>query len=161
MDRLPANPTIVFIPGAFHTAAHFGPLSLYLNKKGYDNFALRLPSVSERAGKEEGGLAHDVASIKALLEVLVKDENSVVLVMHDTGAIAGTQAAVNLTRTRRLKEGKKKGGIISMVFIDGILSREGESLESMMRNLGEPALPQYAVVDVSFRFCVLCFTVFG
>lgn len=84
---------------------------------------------------------------------------SVVLVMHTTGAVPGTQAAINLTRTHRLKEGKK-GGIISVVFINGLLVDKGESLTSAMESLGVVALPKYAEVHVGFfdpvyRFAML------
>lgn len=164
-------------------------LPTVVEKKGYENLCVRLPSMTERAGTKDGGMAQDVASIKALLEVLVWDEEggdgvwgadpssprpssssrypptkrasgqrSIVLVMHDTGAVSGTQAAVNLTRTHRRKE-RKKGGIIGMVFIDGILVPEGESLESTMKAVGEPALPRYAQVDVSVSILRLCLAI--
>ena len=132
--------------------------------------------MSEKAGTKEGGMVQDVAAIRALLEELVWDEEGgdgewraisssnsplqshppikrdpgpkfLVLVMHHTGAVPGTQTAVNLTRTHRLKDGKK-GGIISMVFINGIFGGKGETLEKMVKDLGEPALPKYAKVDV-------------
>lgn len=127
-------------------------------------------------------MVQDVAAIRALLKQLVWDKEGgdgewraksssnsplqshspvkqdpgkrpLVLVMHDTGAVSGIQAAVSLTRTQRLREGKK-GGIISMVFINGILVGEGKSVESTRKDLGEPALPQYAKVDVSSS--ILC-----
>ena len=155
------RPFVVFIPGTFHTAAHFGPLSQYLESQGCENFAIRLPSIGEKAGT--AGTAEDVATIRAVLTELVcgkggKDgkegrgydlwdskNKEVILVMHSSGAVPGCQAITNLERSLRIKEGKK-GGVVGVVFINGLLVDEGESLESTIRETGAEALPSYAEV---------------
>lgn len=68
------KPTVIVIPGAFHTAAHFGPLCRYLETQGCESFAVRLPSIGEKAGTSTGGLAEDVAAIRGVLKELVWDE---------------------------------------------------------------------------------------
>lgn len=73
---------------------------------------------------------------------------NVVLVMHSSGAVSGCQAITNLERSRRIKEGKK-GGVISLILIGGLLVNQGETLISTMERLGERALPVYAEIEVS------------
>ena len=161
MNPLAMKPIVVFIPGTFHTAAHFGPLSRYLESQGCENFAIRLPSIGERAGT--AGTAEDVATIRAVLTELVcgkggQDEKEasrydlwdsknkeVILVMHSSGAVPGCQAITNLERSLRIKKGKK-GGVVSVIFINGLLVEEGESLESTMQESSLEALPSYAEV---------------
>ena len=200
----PEKPTVIYIPSAFHNAAHFGPLSRYLDKQGYNNFTIGLPSIGDRAGESTAGLAEDVDAIRHLLKALVWDEEGgdgkwgrngagengddgterndknsdprndssnpnsepqdpekhrpmkrdtgkkdVVIVMHSYGAVPGCQAVTNLERSHRIKEGKK-GGVISLFLIGGLLVTEGESLASTMLGLGEAALPKFAEVDVKF-----------
>ena len=77
-------------------------------------------------------------------------KKDVVIVMHSYGAVPGCQAITNLERSHRIKKGKK-GGVISLFFIGGLLVAEGESLESTMLGLGEAALPKFAEVDVKFQ----------
>lgn len=68
------KPTVVFVPGAFHTAAHFGPLSRYLETQGCESFAVRLPSIGEKDVPGAGGMVEDVAAIRSVLKELVWDE---------------------------------------------------------------------------------------
>ena len=149
-DRNSAKPTIVFIPSFFHTPAHYGPLSRYLDIQGYDNFALRLPSIGERAGTSSAGMSEDVATVLRVLEALVRDEEEdIVLVMHSYGAVLGCQAVQGLGSTRRNKEGKKCG-MVSLVIVGGLLVEEGESIESTLLGLGEKkGLPEYAKEEAS------------
>ena len=137
------KPTIVIIPDAFHTAAHFGPLTWYLGAQGYSSFALRMPSTGEKPGTKLGGMAEDVATIRRALEELIKSEEDIILVMHSYGAVPGCQAVAGLERSFEVKEGKR-GGLTSLVFIGGLLVEEGESISSTMLALGEKALPEYA-----------------
>ena len=178
------KPIILFIPGAFHTAAHFGPLSDHLTHSGYENFAITLPSTMSGASNNvdttisQGGSIKDddVTAIRRLLETLVRNDdemdeesnggirkrdgkskrgdirpdtggNDVVLVMHSSGAVSGCQAIASLERTRRMKEGKK-GGVVGLVLIGGLLANEGESLASTMVAMGQEALPKYTKSEV-------------
>ena len=142
------KPTIVFIPNFFHTATHYGPLSRYLETKDYDSFALRLPSIGERAGTSSAGMSEDVATVRRVLEALVREEEDVVVVMHSYGAVPGCQAVQGLGSARRTKEGKRCG-IVSLVFVGGLLVEEGESIESTLLGLGEKELPEYAKKEAS------------
>ncbi len=74
----------------------------------------------------------------------------VVLVMHSSGAIPGCQAVTSFERSLRIKEGKR-GGIISLVLVGGLLVDEGESLKSTMLKMGEDMLLDYTGVEVRLR----------
>ena len=142
------KPTIVFVPSFFHTAAHYGPLSRHLQAQSYDNFALRLPSISDRAGTASACMSDDVATVRRLLEALVKEEEEdVVLVMHSYGAVPGCQAVTGFEKSLRDKDGKG-GGVVSLVVVCGLLVEEGESIESTLLAIGEKGLPEYAKVEV-------------
>lgn len=208
----PSKPTVVIVPGAFHTAAHFHPLSRYLERQDSKSIIMRLPSSWQKASTPTAGMAEDVNSIRRLIEELVWDEEGgdgkwggtadaddedekkgsrdttaktnddknhpstfyfpyrdistprpitpdpgkkdVVLVMHASGAVSGCQAITGLSRTQRKQLGKK-GGVIGLFFICGLLVSEGESLESTMLGMGEATVPEFAELDVSFRVCGL------
>lgn len=96
-------------------------------------------------------MVEDVATIRRVLEELVlKNEEDVVLVMHAYGAVPGCQAVTaGLEHAGRVIEGKV-GGVTGLVFICGWLVKEGESIESTMLGLGEKALPEYAELEVRF-----------
>ena len=120
----PKNPTIVIIPSFFHTPDHFTPLAEYLQSQGHESYRVRLPSIGDEAGRGNGKSSDDVEYIRELLEALVGDEKDVVLVMHSYGAVPGCQAVAGLEHSHRVKQGKR-GGIISLVFIGGLLASVG------------------------------------
>ena len=70
--------------------------------------------------------------------------------MHASGAVPACQAITDLERSYRIQAGKK-GGIISLFFLGGLLVEEGETLGSTMERLGGTPLPAYAELDVSFQ----------
>ena len=146
-DRQSHKPAVIFIPDLFHTPAHYGPLSHHLEDQGHRTFALTLPSIRSEAGKRSAGMTEDVASIRRLLEALVRNEEEIVLVMHSYGAVAGCQTITGLERSLRVQK-REGGGVISLVFVGGVLTEEGESIESTMLALGERALPGYAKEEV-------------
>lgn len=86
-----------------------------------------------------------------LEELVFQNESDVVLVMHAYGVIPGCQAVTaDLDRAVRAKEGKS-GGVVSLVLIGGWLVKEGESIMSTTRALGEEGevmMPGYAELEV-------------
>lgn len=136
------TPTILIIPTLLHTPAHYGPLCWYLETQGYSSsFALLLPSSRESSNSNSSnGMAEDVAAIRRVLEELVvKNEEDVVVVMHGYGAVPGCKAVTaDLGREARVKEGmgKSGGGVTGLVLIGGWLVEEGESIEGTIRGLG-------------------------
>lgn len=135
------TPTILIIPSLLHTPAHYGPLCWYLETQGYpSSFALLLPSsIRHESSNSSNGMAEDVASIRRVLEELViKNEEDAVVVMHGYGAVPGCQAVTaDLGREARVKMGKSGGGVTGLVLIGGWLVEEGESIEGTIRKLSK------------------------
>lgn len=134
------TPTILIIPSLLHTPAHYGPLCWYFETQGYpSSFALLLPSsIRHESSNSSNAMAEDVASIRRVLEELVvKNEEDVVVVLHGYGAVPGCQAVTaDLGREARVQEGKS-GGVTGLVFIGGWLVEEGESIEGTIRKLSK------------------------
>lgn len=135
------TPTILIIPSLLHTPAHYGPLCWYFETQGYpSSFALLLPSsIRHESSNSSNGMAEDVASIRRVLEELVvKNEEEVVVVLHGYGAVPGCQAVTaDLGREARVKMGKSGGGVTGLVLIGGWLVEEGESIEGTIRKLSK------------------------
>lgn len=149
------TPTILIIPTLLHTPAHYGPLCWYLETQGFSSsFALLLPSSSHESSNSSNGMAEDVAAIRRVLEELVvKNEEDVVVVMHGYGAVPGCQAVTaDLGREARVQEGKSGGGVTGLVLIGGWLVEEGESIEGTIRGLGLGEEVEVRKFPPPFRF---------
>jgi pimeloyl-ACP methyl ester carboxylesterase len=116
-------PTIVFIPGAWHTCEYYKHVISILTAKGYPTATVDLPSV--------GGIspmADDAAAIQKVTSELASDGQEIILVMHSYGGIPGTESAKGLARKIRQTEGKP-GTIIGLVYMSAYLLKEGMSVE--------------------------------
>lgn len=132
----PAHPlTIAIIPGAFHTPSHFSSLCAQLENAGYDTASVQLPSVDPPTptAAAVGTPSNDALFIreKLLLPLIEEEEKDVVLLMHSYGGIPGNGSAVGLSkgeREREGREGKKKGGVVGLVFVTAYVAREGQTV---------------------------------
>src|SRR3954468_3926934 len=85
-----ARPSLVFVPGAWHSPAHFSPVISYLTNLGYHSVSAALPSTG--SGISLTSFEPDVEAIrKAVLVELDRGQN-VVLVTHSYGGIPGASA---------------------------------------------------------------------
>ena len=144
----PSKPTIVFVPGAFHTPDHFKPMSDLLHQSSYPSVTVSLPSIGEHAATFAPG--DDIRAIRSELEKLIEDDGKdVVLAMHSYGGLPGSQSVVGLEKSVRIKEGKK-GGVVHILFIAAFVLENGQSLVDALGG----GLPPWAVADVSkTQFC--------
>ena len=119
------KPTIVLIPGGWHSPTCFAPLRSSLLEHGYPSTAISLPSVDGRLPVSSH--LDDVAVIRAELERLVIAEGKeVVLAMHSYGGIPGAGSVRGLEKRIREKKGEK-GGIRAAVFMAAFLVPKGMS----------------------------------
>ncbi|KAH7000330.1 hypothetical protein EDB80DRAFT_753585 [Ilyonectria destructans] len=100
-----SKPTIVLIPGAWHTPAHFELFLQQLHDAGYPTGSKQLPSVGSADPKNQSG-------------------NDVILIMHSYGDSPGGAAAKGLSKAERTASGQK-GGITGLIFMCAFLSNEG------------------------------------
>lgn len=132
------NPTVIFVPGAFHTSAHFQPCVDVLARKSWPATTVSLPGIGEKAARVEP--YDDVKAAQKELRKLVEIEHrEVVLVTHSYGGIPGFQAVKGLERSARAAI-DQPGGIICVIFLAAFTIPEGKTIIEV---LGE-GLPPWA-----------------
>jgi hypothetical protein len=117
------KPTIVCVPGAWHTPEIYAKTMQILNQHGYPTVGLPLPSVG--AVPAHTSFDEDVKGIRDCLTQLVeKEEKEVILVTHSYTGMPGAEAPVGLGKKEREEKGLK-GGVIRLVFIMAFAMPEG------------------------------------
>ena len=118
------QPTFVFVPGSWHTPAHFAPLISALAKHQLPSNCVSLPSNSTTSSKDVE-LKHDVAAVREAVEKLVvKEEKEVLVVMHSSGGMVGSDALLGLSLKERSQLGRR-GGVVRLVYIAALIFPEG------------------------------------
>lgn len=133
LSNMPTSPkpTILLVPGAWHSPSHYATLLSRLQTAGYHTVCSRLPSVAS-VDPLTATAAQDTSFIREkMLLPLLEQEKDILLVLHSYGGLPGSAAAKDFSKSERTKQGKK-GGIIGLVLMAALLAREGDSLEQMM-----------------------------
>lgn len=142
------NPTVVFVPGAFHSKAHFAPISSLLNQKSYSTVTVELPTTVKATTAK---YVDDVHAIRSVLEKLIEEEGKeVMLAPCSYGGVPGCQSVSGLERSRRKTEGKA-GGVVHVLFIAALLIEQGEK---MVKALEGGKAPDWAVFKVSSQIII-------
>ncbi|KAH6893378.1 Alpha/beta hydrolase fold-1 [Thelonectria olida] len=125
------KPTILFVPGAWHTPAHYQSFLQKLQDAGYSTSSKQLPSVGA-AEPEKQTVAADAAFIREnLLLPDIEQGKDVILIMHSYGGCPGADAAKGLSKAERTAAGKT-GGIVGLIFMCAFVANEGDSLRSKL-----------------------------
>jgi hypothetical protein len=125
------KPTIVLIPGAWHSPSHYTTLHSHLQTAGYPTTSSRLPSVGS-TDPLAATTAQDASFIREqMLLPLLNQGKDILLVLHSYGGLPGSAAAKGLSKSERAKDGKKCG-ITGLVLIAALVAREGDSLQLMV-----------------------------
>jgi dienelactone hydrolase len=110
--------TVLFVPGAWHTAAHLLPFCNLLHAHGYETSCPKLVSCGGPANSQT---QDDADVVKRELERLLKGDVDVVVVGHSYGAVVVTKAALpKYSKTAREIRGRK-GGVIHLLYMSGAL----------------------------------------
>ncbi|OJD14079.1 hypothetical protein AJ78_05556 [Emergomyces pasteurianus Ep9510] len=117
------KPTIVFVPGAFHTPAIFDPVLPFLHGAGYSTTAVYLPSIGVSPGIPD--LSPDVEALRVVVGGLAEMGREILIVAHSYGGVPTTESLKGLSKKEREAEGQA-GGVISLLFISGHLPRKGK-----------------------------------
>lgn len=124
-------PAIALVPGAWHSPVHYTDLIGNLHKAGYETNTQRLPSCGS-SNPESQSVAADAAFIREnLLLPPLNAGKPVVLIMHSYGGSPGATAAKGLSTVDRQRAGEP-GGIIGLIYICGLIAKEGQSLRQML-----------------------------
>jgi hypothetical protein len=148
------KPTIVCVPGAWHTPEIYSKTLSILDEHGYPTIGLPLASVG--ASPPHMSFDEDVKDIRdCLTKLVVEEEKEVVLVTHSYTGMPGAEAPVGLGKKER-EAANKNGGIIRLVFIMAFAMPEG-----FQPTAGGVQFPEWMKVDVevSLRVLLICLPV--
>lgn len=139
----PTLPTVVLVPGAWHSPIHYSLLIGELSNFGYHTVTGRLPSCDSDDPNDQTA-AKDAAFIRdTLLMPQLDAGKQVILAMHSYGGCPGATAGHGLSVTERQAAGRP-GGIVGIVFIAAFLAKEGQSLlSSLPGKVFDPWVVQY------------------
>jgi pimeloyl-ACP methyl ester carboxylesterase len=140
-----STPTIVLVPGAWHSLESYSDVVAVLSKHGYPSVSLPLPSVG--ATPPHNDFTGNLEGIRSCLTQLVSEEKEVVLVTHSFTSVAGQQAAQGLSKKERTERGLK-GGLIRFVVINGVIVPEG--FEFVAKG-GYSRFPEWMNIDIEVR----------
>lgn len=147
------KPTVVFIPGFWHTSEGFTPLAKILEKENYPTVLVNLPSAGAHPGHPD--FSQDVAAIRKVITELSDEDKEVMVVMHSGGSVSGSEASRDLGKKERQAEGKK-GGIVRVVYIGILLPKAGKNMfETFQGVVSSPDLDPDFVIDKDQSFHVI------
>jgi pimeloyl-ACP methyl ester carboxylesterase len=140
-----SKPTVVFVPGFWHTTEGYGAVSALLRKEGYPTVPYDLPSAGAHPGHAD--FSQDVSGFRALVTGLADAGKEVVVVMHSGGSIIGSEGMRGLSKKERGGEG---GGVIRLVYIAILLPEAGVTMmQKFMSVISSPDLDPDFVVDTN------------
>ncbi|KAI1846271.1 hypothetical protein JX266_007476 [Neoarthrinium moseri] len=118
----PSKPSIFFVHGAYHPPQCYDAVTTLIKDAGYEVSMPRLASL----GKDALGITvdDDVAVVRRIANELFEAGKEVVLVGHSYGGHVSAIAAKGLT-TRDFKAQGKQGGFKGVVYLSGILAKQG------------------------------------
>lgn len=140
-----SKPTVVFVPGFWHTTEGFGPVSALLRKADYPTIPFDLPSAGAHPGLPD--FSKDVESFRSLVTGLADAGKDVVVVMHSGGSIIGSEGLRGLSKKER---GGSNGGVVRLVYIGILLPDAGMTMmEKFTSVITSPDLDPDFVLDTN------------
>jgi pimeloyl-ACP methyl ester carboxylesterase len=122
-----ARPSLVFVPGAWHSPAHFSLVISHLTKLGYHCISAALPSTGSETPLTS--FEPDVEAIrKAVLDELDRGQN-VVLVTHSYGGIPGASALSGLSTKYRAAAGFSTS-VVAIAMMCSFMVPAGSGLDA-------------------------------
>lgn len=141
-------PTIVGVPGSWHTKDFFEDLSQNFVSRGYSFISQDAPGVLLKNGFEATA-DKDADSLRSgLLAPLVESGKDVVLLMHSYGGVYGAGAVRGLSKSERRQAGKS-GGVVGLIFVSAVVPVAGKSTMDLM-GIDVDHLPPWVDYNVSF-----------
>ncbi|KAH8653237.1 Alpha/beta hydrolase fold-1 [Tricladium varicosporioides] len=116
-------PTIVMVPGAWHTSKHFKIFSRSLEKLNFPSVSIQMPDLGS-AHPNSITVTDDVNSIRSILLYLLSEGKEVILLSHSWGGGPAGTAVNGLSKVERQSRGEK-GGVVGLIFIAAFLARKG------------------------------------
>ena len=129
------KPTIVWVPGAWHLPSHYKLTTDILASQGYKVVTIRLPA-NRHTAPWPTDFTMDAGAVASAILIELDEWNEVVVVMHSYGGIPGSAAIEGLTKDDREKK-SLKGGVVGLVYISGIVLKQGYTLAMMHEASGK------------------------
>jgi pimeloyl-ACP methyl ester carboxylesterase len=152
MTMFQTTPTIMIIPGGWHTPTHYASLQQSLESAGFKVHISTLPS-SSLSKPPYADLAADTTHIRSEAESLIEDGVELLVLMHSYGGQVGTNALPGLGLEQRKKKGLK-GGVKDLVYLSAAASLEGKSMVDMVRHFDHESLMPFAFDFADDKSCV-------
>ena len=138
MDALP---TLVLLAGAFAEPSCFAAFSSELQKHDYPTVYATVPSLNPPSLLKVS-TSQDAEHVRnKFLLPLLHESKDIILVVHSYGGLVGSAAAVGLSKTVRLVQGKSSG-ILGLLYIAGNIVVEGQSLLQAVGGAYPPFIKQ-------------------
>ena len=142
------HPSFLVVPGGWHQPEAYEKLVKSLNKAGYSAKVTSLPSCDTQDPQNATCTADAKAVRKEILRSIDDGENDLVVVCHSYGGVPGGGAAYGLSKTARAKE-KKKGGVVGLIYVAGLVVSENTSLLETMGGQHAPYVDENQVLNSS------------
>jgi hypothetical protein len=138
------KPTIVLVPGAWHTPKIYTKVIQLLESHGYKCIGLLLPSINHPLNKNfEKYYAEDITTIRDCVAKLVEENEGVVLALHSYAGLVGPDALPGLGKKERTENGEQ-GGVVRLVYLNAWLVPENFSPAGQ----GDPSeVPPFITID--------------
>ncbi|PYI10968.1 alpha/beta-hydrolase [Aspergillus sclerotiicarbonarius CBS 121057] len=118
-------PTLLFVPGAWHSPESYRRVVDQLEAVGYESDLVHLPSVGPAQHLPD--FSADVVHIRGHIQRLVDAGKKVVVVVHSYGGIPSSEAVKGLDWDTRQKNGQA-GGVVHLFYCCSFIVPEGKSL---------------------------------
>ncbi|KAI1799977.1 alpha/beta-hydrolase [Daldinia bambusicola] len=140
-------PEIILVPGAFGTPACFDKLLPFLREAGFATHPGPYPSYNH-ANPAEATCVDDITHLRnnVILPLIEDQQKDVVIIAHSYGCVPSSAAAKDLGKQAREAQGKK-GSVVGLILIAGIITLDGETAVEAM---GE--MPPYVRIDGDTAF---------
>ncbi|RDW57646.1 hypothetical protein BP6252_13728 [Coleophoma cylindrospora] len=139
------KPTIVLVPASFSGKAMYEDLVSKLESYDYEVFCVPLHTtidqdISMELRPPAATMEDDASSISRMLTMLADEGKDILLAGHCYGTIPMTESCRDMTKFRRIMQGKT-GGVVSLLYISGLIPKIGESMMSMLGKISKADTP--------------------
>jgi hypothetical protein len=119
------KPTVVLIPGAWHKASQYSPVTDRLKEARYEVHGIDYPSTGPNPTNTT--FRPDIDMIQSTLSTLANAGKDIMIVCHSAGGILAGEAVRGFSKSERETAGKA-GGVIHLCYIAAFAGPEGGSL---------------------------------
>ena len=117
-------PTIIIVPGAWHTPKHYRGLIDRLAACKYEAVAIPLPSVN--SSSPPASWDQDAEAVRRVILTNLDNGQDVVVAAHSFGGIIMSEAVKGLGKEARRKQGLP-GGVLRLIYICAMALPEGQT----------------------------------